>query len=187
MFVHRMFKHRYLETLSLVALGTAGFFVSYASAQTVQTVTPVPNVNGSHAYLAAAYLRAPEDLNAVGYSEQEYFISGLANAYKYNNPSDPTDDSVSTLQPNPEPYTNRILVRAPKDPARFSGNVILDLGDPRCLGGGAPAIHPERRRLCATPESADSHPVSANLQCTALCAALDPNFCRNPTSVQRRP
>ena len=129
MSVRRMFKRKYLGKLSLVTLGTAGSLVSYASAQTIQTVRPVPNVNGSHAYLAAAYLRAPEDLNAVGYNEQEYFISGLANAYKYNNPSNPADDSVSTLQPTPEPYTNRILVRAPKDPAKFSGNVILDLGD----------------------------------------------------------
>ena len=129
MFGHRLKLSRSLAGLSLVTLGAAGSFASYATAQTIQTVTPVPNANGSHAYLAAAYLRAPEDLNAVGYNEQEYFISGLANAYQYNNPSNPTDDSVSPLQPNPEPYTNRILVRAPKDPAKFSGNVILDLGD----------------------------------------------------------
>ena len=129
MFQRKKIARRSLAGLSLVALGAAGSFVSSATAQTVQTVTPVPNVNGSHAYLAAAYLRAPEDLGAVGYGEQEYFISGLANAYQYKHPSNPADDSVVPLQPNPEPYTNRILVRAPKDPAKFSGNVILDLGD----------------------------------------------------------
>ena len=129
MLVRNLLKRRSLEVLSLAALGMAGYCASPAAAQTVQSVTPVPDVDGSHPYLAAAHLRAPEDLGAVGYTEQEYFISGLANAYKYNNPSNPMDDSVSTLQPNPEPYTNRILVRAPKDPAKFSGNVILDLGD----------------------------------------------------------
>ena len=124
----RRVKRRALAALTLAGLGTAGSVVA-AHAQTVQTVTPVPNVNAPTPISPPPYLRAPEDLGAVGYGEQEYFISGLANAYQYKHPSNPADDSVVPLQPNPEPYTNRILVRAPKDPAKFSGIVILDLGD----------------------------------------------------------
>ena len=71
----------------------------------------------------------PQNLPAVGYYEKQYFLSGVANAYQYMNETDPSDDRVVPVQPNPVPYVNRILVRAPADPARFSGNVILELGD----------------------------------------------------------
>lgn len=48
----------------------------------------------------------------LGYDEQEYFISGTAKTY--------TQPSTTA------PYTTRIIVRRPLDPARFNGTVILD-------------------------------------------------------------
>lgn len=51
------------------------------------------------------------DLADLGYDEEEYFISGTAQA----------DDGGA-----PAPYTTRIIVRRPQDPAHFNGTVLLD-------------------------------------------------------------
>lgn len=51
------------------------------------------------------------DLAELGYSDEEYFVSGLAQS-----------DSGG----EPAPYTTRIIVRRPLDPARFNGTVLLD-------------------------------------------------------------
>ncbi|QHS09326.1 alpha/beta hydrolase domain-containing protein [Sinimarinibacterium sp. NLF-5-8] len=52
------------------------------------------------------------DLADLGYDEQEYFVSGVA---------EHADDPQQTA-----PYTTRIIVRRPQDPARFNGTVILE-------------------------------------------------------------
>ncbi|HEX4852588.1 MAG TPA: alpha/beta hydrolase domain-containing protein [Arenimonas sp.] len=52
------------------------------------------------------------DLAELGYAEEEYFVSGTAKSH-----ADPAQTA---------PYTTRILVRRPLDPARFNGTVILD-------------------------------------------------------------
>jgi hypothetical protein len=52
------------------------------------------------------------DLADLGYAEDEYFISGIAKSH-----ADPAQTA---------PYTTRILVRRPLDPAAFNGTVILD-------------------------------------------------------------
>ena len=93
------------------------------------SITPVVGPAGSHAFDAVAFHHVPLDLAAVGFHEKEFFFSGLANAYQYQNPTDPTDDRVVPVQAQPVAYVKRFLVRAPDDPARFSGNVILELGD----------------------------------------------------------
>ncbi|MDP3859151.1 MAG: alpha/beta hydrolase domain-containing protein [Stagnimonas sp.] len=51
------------------------------------------------------------DLDALGYVEEEYFVSGTARAH----PEGP--DAA---------YTTRMIVRRPKDAARFNGAVLLD-------------------------------------------------------------
>ena len=93
------------------------------------SITPVVGPAGSHAFDAVAFNHVPLDLAAVGFHETEFFFSGLANAYQYQNPTNLADDRVVPVQAQPVPYVNRFLVRAPNDPARFSGNVILELGD----------------------------------------------------------
>ena len=109
--------------------------VSWASIARAQTATypasvaPVVAPSGSHAFDSVAFDNVPEDLGPIGYDEKEYFLSGQANAYRYVDPANPADDRVTAVQARPVSYVNRILVRAPRDPARFSGNVILELGD----------------------------------------------------------
>ena len=83
------------------------------------------NTASDHPFNAAAYQIDPIDLAKVGYREDEYFLSGTANVYQYDSVSDPYDTSVTVLRSGP--YTNRILVRRPSDPAHFSGNVIVEI------------------------------------------------------------
>ena len=94
-----------------------------ASAQTaVPTVTgPVPVTATSYPFLAANKLAEPMDLAKLGYVEEEFFVSGTANVYDWA-----PGGALSVLRPN-APYTNRILVRRPADPARFSGTVIVEM------------------------------------------------------------
>jgi hypothetical protein len=65
------------------------------------------------------------DLAAVGYTESEFFISGTASAYASAEPL--ASDGRWTVTPEaPKPYTTRIVVRRPVDPARFDGTVVVE-------------------------------------------------------------
>ncbi len=82
---------------------------------------PVPVTDASHPYMMASELLEPLDLAAIGYVEEEYFVSGMANVYDWAANRDLT---VKTAR---APYTTRILVRRPSDAARFSGNAIVEV------------------------------------------------------------
>jgi hypothetical protein len=65
------------------------------------------------------------DLAAVGYTESEFFISGTASAYGSAGPL--ASDGRWTVTPEaPQPYTTRIVVRRPVDPAKFDGTVVVE-------------------------------------------------------------
>ena len=55
------------------------------------------------------------DLKAHGYLEQEFYLQGVAPAI--------TAAGQTLLE---APYTTRMLVRKPADPARFNGTVIIE-------------------------------------------------------------
>ncbi|MBE7209981.1 MAG: hypothetical protein INR65_03090 [Gluconacetobacter diazotrophicus] len=82
------------------------------------------DVPANHPFAGAAYQVVPYDLGRRGYREDEYFLSGTANVYQYANPAGP---GLDTEVLRSGPYTNRILVRRPVDPRRFSGNVVVEL------------------------------------------------------------
>ncbi len=93
-----------------------------------QTPTPVPDVTGpipvttdSYPLMAASRIQTVVDLTAAGYVEEEYFVRGTANVYRWE-----SDGNLVVKTPD-APYTTRILVRRPADPAAFSGNVIVEL------------------------------------------------------------
>jgi alpha/beta hydrolase family protein len=93
-------------------------------------VVPIPRVTGPIAVTADSYplmagdkLQDAIDLKARGYIEEEFFVSGTANVYDWM-----PDGRLTVKTPN-APYTTRILVRRPADPARFSGNVIVEMGN----------------------------------------------------------
>jgi hypothetical protein len=73
--------------------------------------------------MASNKLQAVVDLLKAGYVEEEFFVSGRANVYDWA-----TDGSAAVKTPN-APYTTRIMLRRPADPRRFSGNVIVEIGN----------------------------------------------------------
>ena len=83
-------------------------------------VTHVPRTADSYPFNAADHAKEPVDLQALGYVEEEYFLSGEANAYTLSN----GDLGIAKAD---IPYTNRVLVRRPADPAKASGTVIVDI------------------------------------------------------------
>jgi hypothetical protein len=95
---------------------------SMAAAAGAQTVTgPIPVTANSYPLLAANRVQEVLDLAKLGYVEEEYIITGTANVYTWA-----ADGSLKVKTPN-APYGTRILVRRPADPARFSGNVVVEL------------------------------------------------------------
>lgn len=111
-------------------------FVSATAPAALADVVPVPAVSGpipiegdSYPFNMASRQLRPIDLAAFDYVEEEYFLSGLANVYDW----DVLFETAKVRTPN-APYTNRILVRRPAKPQKFSGTVIVELFN--ATGGG---------------------------------------------------
>jgi Alpha/beta hydrolase domain len=106
------------------ALGCAVFVAlafSDARAADAPAVTG-PITGGSH---GRPFGSSFADLNAPGYVEEEYFVEGKATAYRADKPLTPDGQwTVSTGET--QPYKTRLLVRRPKDPAKFNGTVVLE-------------------------------------------------------------
>src|SRR5438552_1646367 len=90
--------------------------------------TPVPKVTGpipvtadSYPFLAANHDTPSIDLSKLGYVEEEYIVTGNANVYDWA-----ADGTLSAKIPN-APCGTRILVWRPRDAARFSGSVMVEL------------------------------------------------------------
>lgn len=104
------------------ALCAASALVAVAPAAGTAQKQPVPDpkvsgpVPGQPASLSAV------DLGAHGYIEQEFFVEGTARAYAPAGQL--TEDGRWTVQTTTTaPYRTRVLVRRPKDPAKFNGVV----------------------------------------------------------------
>src|SRR3954451_18597636 len=109
----------------LVAAALAAPATARAAVVPVPTVTgPIAQSEGSHAFGGALWQMVPQDLSKDGYVEEEYFVSGLANVYNWPAPG------PATIRTADAPYTTRILVRRPADPARSSGNAIVEMLNP---------------------------------------------------------
>ncbi|WP_430331906.1 alpha/beta hydrolase domain-containing protein [Rhodococcus sp. ACT016] len=65
------------------------------------------------------------DLAAAGYTEQEFFLSGTATAYREDGQWD-SDGRWSVAEAGQAPYRTRLLVRAPQDRSRFNGTVVVE-------------------------------------------------------------
>ena len=59
-------------------------------------------------------------LEKYGYEEEEYLYSGEADVYTLK-------DGQAQVKLSNAPYTNRFIIRKPKDPKKFSGNVVVEL------------------------------------------------------------
>jgi hypothetical protein len=81
-----------------------------------------PVTGGAHGF---AFTASSVDLRSHGYAEQEYFFSGTAHAYTSQQPLT-SDGRWQAQQASPAPYKSRLVVRAPIDPRRFNGTVVVE-------------------------------------------------------------
>jgi hypothetical protein len=66
------------------------------------------------------------DLGALGYVEEEWFLTGDATTYELAPGTEATADGRWQVEPSDEiPFRTRIVVRRPADPARFNGTVVV--------------------------------------------------------------
>ena len=88
----------------------------------IKQIQEVPVTPESYPFAGAArYV----DLDTYGYEEREYYIRGSANVYE----SVGNTGGVAVKVPD-APYVNRMIVRAPKDPAQASGNIVVEIINP---------------------------------------------------------
>lgn len=84
-----------------------------------QVSEPIVVTDKSWPWAAADRALGPVDLAKVGYVEQEYIVSGRARVLGW-----PARGQLTTLASGP--YVTRILVNRPRDPAKFSGSVVIE-------------------------------------------------------------
>jgi hypothetical protein len=119
---------RSFKLFSLVSMAVAGFAVGVAADQdSPVTLVPAPEGQGE---IHVPATRATAGL-LQAYVEEEYFVSGLADIYTYNNPPVPGEVIIQPVNPTfPQtedvPYTTRIIVKRPADPADFSGTLVIE-------------------------------------------------------------
>ncbi|WP_232838730.1 alpha/beta hydrolase domain-containing protein [Streptomyces geranii] len=95
---------------------------STATTAAAPTVTgPVTGGNGS----PVLYGTTAFDLGTVGYTQSEYLVSGTAAAYAPEAPLTP-DGRWQVAPASTAPYTTRVVVNRPADPARFNGTVVVE-------------------------------------------------------------
>src|SRR5215468_3744292 len=99
----------------------AALLLAVSPAPLPRVTGPIPVTADSYPFMAANRSTPAFDLAKVGYSEEEFIVSGNANVYDWA-----ADGTLSVKTPN-APYGTRILVRRPSNPARFSGTVIVEL------------------------------------------------------------
>lgn len=120
-----------LPLLALTALPAA------ARAGTVAPAAEAPRWSGPVAETATSRIFAPivlagtaEDraLQAAGYVQEEYFLSGRANLYGEQ------ADGALFVRAAGVPYATRLVIVRPRDPARFNGIVHLAFQHPNLAG-----------------------------------------------------
>lgn len=86
---------------------------------------PIPSTaepgDPSHDYV---FYATPFNLRAAGYQEQEFLISGTATRFPANPTTDQQRQAASPI--GTMPYTTRIVVRRPVNPARSAGIAVVD-------------------------------------------------------------
>lgn len=93
----------------------------------IKVVGPIAATKNSYPFGAADHELRPENLAAVGYTEDEYFVTGLANVYDWPAPG------PAVIRTSNAPYTTRILVRRPISASKFSGRAIVEPLNPSNL------------------------------------------------------
>ncbi len=78
--------------------------------------------DSSYPFNMAIHQEDPVNVAEYGYVEEEYLVSGLANVYAWKGTT-----GRPRIKTKDAPYCTRVIVRKPKDPASFSGSVMVEL------------------------------------------------------------
>jgi hypothetical protein len=117
-----------LASAALVAAGTGSASAAgtpAASPKVAAGASPAvsgPVTGGTHGF---PFTSSSVDLRSHGYAEQEYFFSGTAHSFTSQQPLT-SDGRWQVEQGQAAPYKSRFVVRAPIDPKRFNGTVIVE-------------------------------------------------------------
>jgi hypothetical protein len=98
-----------------------------AATPTVSGPVPGPLPDQSPALGSESSSITPDALATFGYTQQEFFISGVANAYDFT--GTPTSDgrwTVAVVPGSQAAYKTRIEVMAPNNKHAFSGTVVVE-------------------------------------------------------------
>ncbi|MBT2297431.1 alpha/beta hydrolase domain-containing protein [Pseudomonas fluorescens] len=106
-----------MERLITISALLSLIFTSSAFAEVPRMPTAIPVPPSDNPPLSSAKRPGTEysDLDKYGYIEEEFYLQGVAPAI-----------TASGKQRFEAPYTTRILVRKPADPARFNGTVVIE-------------------------------------------------------------
>jgi hypothetical protein len=91
------------------------------------STVPTPTIDGPITAGNGAPTLGPPgfDLSTVGYTEEEYFLSGAASSYTSATPLT-EDGRWDVTTDGTAPYTTRVVVRRPQDPSAFDGTVVVE-------------------------------------------------------------
>jgi hypothetical protein len=124
---------RWLAALALLALPTAAGAadVTPFTVKLPSVAGPIPSTSTDFPFIADGFDVEPPV--PEGYVEEEFFVTGTGNLYQY------TSTGIEVVTPCPAiaargctdlAYTTRMLVKRPANPAKFSGNVIVEALNP---------------------------------------------------------
>lgn len=91
-----------------------------ATAVGPEVTGPVTGGNGAVVLQGTSF-----DLGSVGYTQSEFFLSGTATSYTSAN-SLGSDGRWDVTPASAAPYTTRIVMNRPSNPARFNGTVVVE-------------------------------------------------------------
>ena len=120
------------SSAALAMIFAAGLLPA-SSAAALPTITEIPASAGTHGYPYDAAPQTPTvpgapyiNLSEAGYAEREFQMSGGATIYKQSGSWASNGKwGVAASQTN-VPYTTRLLVRYPTNPAKFNGTVVFE-------------------------------------------------------------
>jgi hypothetical protein len=114
---HLLMSAAVLTLTAVAAGGQAHHVVLRAPEVTGPIANTTPLRHPDHGY---PYNATPIDLAKLGYVEEEFFIAGMAN--RYNTPAGERGSVIDV----DHPYSTRLVIRRPRQAARFNGTVIVE-------------------------------------------------------------
>jgi hypothetical protein len=99
--------------------------IGSASASSLPATELLPIIPGEPESRSTPFIAWFQDLSLHGYIEEEFSVTGFANIYGYRD--DLSQSPVVEVIKAGIPYTSRMLLRRPEQPAKFSGTVFLEV------------------------------------------------------------